>query len=77
MTVAWILAASPDEQCPNIWSGCDGRMLSTTKRIDGTMQVTYFGWPLYYYNCDKDVGDTTGENMQCIWFMITPEGVQK
>jgi hypothetical protein len=41
------------------------------------MLVTYYGWPRFYYDNDKAVGDTTGENKQSIWFVITPEGVQK
>jgi predicted lipoprotein with Yx(FWY)xxD motif len=57
--------------------GVTASMLGTTKRTDGTTQVTYNGWPLYYYVSDKSAGDTTGENVQGTWFVITPAGVQK
>jgi predicted lipoprotein with Yx(FWY)xxD motif len=58
-------------------TGVTASMLGTMKRTDGTTQVTYNGWPLYYYVSDKAAGDTTGENVQGVWFVITPAGVQK
>ena len=62
---------------PAAGTGVNASMLGTTKRSDGSMQVTYNGWPLYYYVSDKAAGDTTGENVQGVWFVITPAGVQK
>lgn len=62
---------------PVAGTGVTASMLGTTKRTDGTTQVTYNGWPLYYYVSDKAAGDTTGENVQGVWFVITPAGVQK
>ncbi len=62
---------------PAAGTGVTASMLGTTKRTDGTMQVTYNGWPLYYYISDKAAGDTTGENVQGTWFVITPAGMQK
>ena len=62
---------------PVAGTGLSASMLGTTKRTDGTTQVTYNGWPLYYYVSDKAPGDTTGENVQGTWFVITPAGVQK
>ncbi len=62
---------------PTAGTGVTASMLGTTKRTDGTVQVTYNGWPLYYYVTDKAAGDTTGENVQGVWFVVTPAGVQK
>jgi len=62
---------------PVAGTGVNASMLGTTARTDGTTQVTYNGWPLYYYASDKAAGDTTGENVQNVWFVITPDGTQK
>lgn len=61
---------------PVAGAGLTASMLGTTKRTDGTTQVTYNGWPLYYYVSDKAAGDTSGENVQGVWFVITPAGMQ-
>jgi len=52
-------------------------MLGTITRADGTVQVTYNGWPLYYYASDKASGDVMGEGVGNVWYVITPEGMQK
>jgi predicted lipoprotein with Yx(FWY)xxD motif len=62
---------------PVAGAGVTASMLGTTTRTDGTTQVTYNGWPLYYYASDKAAGDVTGENVQGVWFVVTPAGVQK
>ena len=62
---------------PTAGAGVTASMLGTTKRTDGTTQVTYNGWPLYYWKNDKVAGDTTGENVQNVWFVVTPAGVKK
>jgi predicted lipoprotein with Yx(FWY)xxD motif len=62
---------------PLAGAGVTASLLGTTSRSDGTTQVTYNGWPLYYYVSDKVAGDTSGENVQGVWFVITPAGVQK
>jgi predicted lipoprotein with Yx(FWY)xxD motif len=59
---------------PLAGAGVTGGMLGTTKRTDGSMQVTYNGWPLYYFVKDQAVGDTTGQNVQGTWFVINPSG---
>jgi predicted lipoprotein with Yx(FWY)xxD motif len=62
---------------PTAGAGVTASLLGVTKRTDGTTQVTYNGWPLYYWAKDKAPGDTTGENVQNVWFVVTPEGTQK
>jgi len=54
----------------------DTAKLGTTKRTDGSTQVTYNGWPLYTYIGDKSAGDTTGQNVGSVWFVISPAGDQ-
>jgi predicted lipoprotein with Yx(FWY)xxD motif len=47
--------------------------LGTTERTDGTLQVTYNGWPLYYWKDDAAIGDATGEGVGDVWYTIAPE----
>ncbi len=54
----------------------DASKLGTTKRTDGTMQVTYNGWPLYYYVKDMKVGDVIGQDVGQVWYVISPSGEQ-
>ncbi len=62
---------------PTAGTGITASMLGTTTRSDGLTQVTYNGWPLYYFAGDKAAGDTNGEGKGGIWFVITPAGTQK
>jgi predicted lipoprotein with Yx(FWY)xxD motif len=41
-------------------------------RPDGTRQVTYAGSPLYYFSGDISAGDTKGQGVNGLWFLITP-----
>jgi predicted lipoprotein with Yx(FWY)xxD motif len=62
---------------PVAGAGVTASMLGTTQRTDGATQVTYNGWPLYYFVADKAAGDTNGEGKGGVWFVITPDGMQK
>jgi len=42
---------------------------NTITRADGGTQITYKGWPLYYYKSDVAAGDVKGENVGGIWFV--------
>lgn len=55
-------------------TGIDTTKLGTTERTDGSMQVTYAGLPLYYYAKDAKAGDTSGQNVSSLWFVVSPEG---
>lgn len=51
--------------------------LGTTKRKDGTSEVTYHGHPLYYYAGDSAPGATTGEGLDQFgaeWYVVAPSG---
>jgi predicted lipoprotein with Yx(FWY)xxD motif len=39
---------------------------------DGTHQVTYLGAPLYTYSKDLNPGDTNGQGVNGVWFLVTP-----
>jgi predicted lipoprotein with Yx(FWY)xxD motif len=74
------------EKCATAWppllttgnpvagEGLDASKLSTTTRTDGSVQVTYNSWPLYYYEKDKAPGDVTGQEVGDVWFVVSPEG---
>ncbi len=46
--------------------------LATVARPDGTMQVTYNGWPLYLFANDQNAGETNGQGVGGIWFVVSP-----
>jgi predicted lipoprotein with Yx(FWY)xxD motif len=46
--------------------------LGTTSRDDGTQQVTYNGVPLYYWIKDTKPGDTLGQGVNGVWFVVAP-----
>ena len=46
--------------------------LSTISRTDGSLQLTYKGAPLYFWKNDVKPGDTTGQNVGGVWFVVKP-----
>lgn len=46
--------------------------LGTTTRTDGKTQVTYNEMPLYYWAQDTKPGDTTGQGVGGVWFLVAP-----
>ena len=46
--------------------------LGTTTRTDGSKQVTYGGHPLYYFVGDTAVGQTKGQGVGGVWFLVGP-----
>jgi predicted lipoprotein with Yx(FWY)xxD motif len=48
-------------------------LLGTAEREGGELQVTYDGWPLYRWASDQAPGDTTGQGVQDVWWVITPD----
>lgn len=44
------------------------------ERTDDTTQVTYNGHLLYYFAGDEAPGDTNGQNVGDVWFVVSPEG---
>jgi predicted lipoprotein with Yx(FWY)xxD motif len=59
---------------PVAGEGVDESMLGTITLEDGTTQVTYNGWPLYYYTDDTADGDTNGQGVGGVWFLVSPTG---
>ena len=58
-------------------SGLTGSKVGTTKRSDGTKQVTYNGHPLYTYAGDNKAGDTNGQGLNFFggkWYAVSSSG---
>jgi predicted lipoprotein with Yx(FWY)xxD motif len=69
------LVLPPTKRSPTAGPGVENKLLGTTRRPDGTRQVTYNDWPLYTY-----IGDTAGivtgqgESMGA-WYAISADGM--
>jgi predicted lipoprotein with Yx(FWY)xxD motif len=59
---------------PVAGSGVDATKLSVIARADGTPQAAYNGWPLYYFAKDAKAGDTTGDKVGGVWFVVDATG---
>lgn len=62
---------------PKAEAGAMASQLGTTKRNDGTVQVTYAGWPLYTYVGDKGPGEANGNDFSQFgaqWYALLPNG---
>ena len=75
------------DQCATAWpplltdtadvtagTGMDATLIGTTERTDGTTQVTYNDHPLYYYAEDTEPGDTEGQGVNDVWWVVNPAG---
>lgn len=64
---------------PKAGRGADRRKLGTTRRRNGTLQVTYNGHPLYTYTGDAKRGQTNGEGIDGFggeWYVVSPAGAK-
>jgi len=64
---------------PRAGRGAHASLLGTTKRSDGSRQVTYNGHPLYRFEGDKKPGDTNGQGLNAfgaLWWVVSPSGSQ-
>jgi predicted lipoprotein with Yx(FWY)xxD motif len=62
---------------PTAGTGVKASLLGTTKRSNGSMQVTYAKHPLYTFALDKSAGQTTGEgssNFGAKWWAVSASG---
>ncbi len=57
--------------------GVKESLLGTTRRSDGSLQVTYAGWPMYRWFADVSPGDSSGQglnNLGGLWYVVRPNG---
>ncbi len=61
---------------PSAGAGIEARLLGTIRRSDGTLQVTYSGRPLYFYEHEAP-GEIKCHNVELhggLWWVVTPRG---
>jgi predicted lipoprotein with Yx(FWY)xxD motif len=64
---------------PTVSGGAVSADLGTTTRKDGSKQVTYKGHPLYFFDDDKDSGDTEGQGSKAFgagWYAMKANGTK-
>jgi predicted lipoprotein with Yx(FWY)xxD motif len=62
---------------PTAGEGASASQLGTTKRKDGTVQVTYAGHPLYTYTADMKPGEANGNDFSSYgaqWYALKGNG---
>jgi predicted lipoprotein with Yx(FWY)xxD motif len=62
---------------PKATGAVKASLLDTTKRADGSREVTYAGHPLYTFAGDTRAGQTTGQGSNGFgapWWVVTPGG---
>ena len=62
---------------PEAGDKIDASLLGTIDRQGGATQVTYNGWPLYYFVQDQGPGEAAGQDKHGFggeWYLVTPEG---
>jgi len=62
---------------PKAGSGVKASLLGTSRRADGTEEVTYAGHPLYYFAGDTAAGQATGQGSGAFgapWWVVSPAG---
>jgi predicted lipoprotein with Yx(FWY)xxD motif len=79
-------SACTDQDCTANWTpvttegtatagpGIVQNLLGTITREDGTIQVTYNGWPLYTYNSDTSADTPAGQDAEPGWSLISSSG---
>lgn len=62
---------------PRAAGGANPSLLGVTRRRDGSLQVTYKGWPLYLFRYDSKPGQATGQalnNLGGLWYVMNAAG---
>lgn len=77
---------TPDPACSKYWprllvtgkatsgAGVSAGLLGTIKQPKGLVQVTYAGFPLYYFVGDAKAGDMKGQGFEGIWYVVDTKG---
>ncbi|MFJ4848398.1 hypothetical protein [Streptomyces sp. NPDC088733] len=55
-------------------AGLNPKLVSTYTRSDGTKQLSYNCWPVYWYTGDTKAGDTNGHGVGGTWWAVAANG---
>lgn len=61
-----------DSETPEV-EGVTGEV-GTIETPEGDLQVTINGMPIYYYAEDQAPGDTNGQGVNDVWYVVAPDG---
>lgn len=54
-------------------AGVPATDFGTITREDGKKQTAFRGYPLYYFQGDAKAGDTNGQGVKDVWFVVNPD----
>jgi hypothetical protein len=72
-----VLAAARQPGKPTAGAGVKASLLGTTRRSNGSLQVTYNKHPLYTFKLDTKAGQVNGEgssNFGAKWYAVSASG---
>ena len=69
---AWPAFEATGEQTAG--ESLDQSLLGEAERTDDATQVTYNDLPLYYFSGDEQAGDTNGQGLNDVWWVMSAEG---
>jgi predicted lipoprotein with Yx(FWY)xxD motif len=70
----WPPVLIPKSARPVAGAGVKAAKLGTVARPDGTVQVTYYGFPLYRFAGDTRTGQVNGQGLEHSWYVLAPSG---
>jgi len=59
---------------PTVGAGATAALLGTIKAAHGMRQVTYAGFPLYFFAGDTAAGQTKGQGFESQWYVVNTKG---
>jgi predicted lipoprotein with Yx(FWY)xxD motif len=71
---SWPPLLVTDAAAASAGAGLDANLLTTIDRTDGTVQVKYGDWPLHYFANDAAAGDTNGQGVSSVWYVVDAAG---
>lgn len=74
---AWPPLSAPEGSVTAAADAVRPGLIGSVPRKGAGTQVTYGGWPLYYYREDRGDGEATGQDVHGFggeWYLVTPAG---